>query len=80
MTDQEYFAMTLSEQRDYDQDCCTSCGDHKPGDVEQRYSFGIYAGHLCTACCRSYRDHCGLDRPQGDQRDLVECGEVIDED
>lgn len=41
-------------------DTCTRCG-HEKEDVEERYSFGIYAGRLCAKCAYdSYRDHCGL--------------------
>ena len=58
-------------------DTCTHCGEHKPGEVEERYSFGIYAGRLCNKCCFTYRDHCGIDQPQGDQADL---DEQIDDD
>ena len=43
---------------------CTRCGKVKP-DVEERYSFGVYAGRLCTECCFGYRDHCGIDQEQG---------------
>jgi hypothetical protein len=39
---------------------CTKCGT-KSSKVEERYSFGIYAGRLCIPCCRSFRDHCGVD-------------------
>ena len=80
MSDAEYWAMTLDEQREYDSGCCTSCGEHKPGDVEPRYSFGYYAGRLCSPCCRGYRDNCGIGGEQGDPGDLVECGEVLEED
>lgn len=41
-------------------------------DVEERYSFGVYAGVLCRQCAMRYRDHCGIDQPQGDPRDLDE--------
>lgn len=50
---------------------CTSCGKERP-DVEERYSFGFYAGRLCVPCCRKYKDQCGLDQGQGDVRDLHE--------
>lgn len=52
-----------------DCDDCTRCGE--PG-AEPRYSFGIYAGRLCAECCKSYRDHCGLDQAQGDPTTLDE--------
>jgi len=55
------------------QDICTRCSGYKPGDVEQRYSFGVYAGRLCSDCCRTYQDHCGLDGfDQGDPGELDE--------
>ena len=41
-------------------------------DVEVRYSFGVYAGKMCTDCCHGYRDNCGLDQPQGSPQDLDE--------
>ena len=50
---------------------CTSCGEERD-DVERRYSFGFYAGRLCEDCCRHYRDHCGIDQPQGAVEDLHE--------
>lgn len=50
---------------------CTSCGEERD-DVERRYSFGIYAGRLCEDCCHTYRDHCGLDQPQGAVEELAE--------
>jgi hypothetical protein len=42
--------------RDRWQECrekhrCTRCGQVKPCQVEERYSFGIYAGKLCISCC-----------------------------
>lgn len=57
---------------------CSRCGEKK-NDIEERYSYGIYAGRLCVNCCSGYRDNCGLDQPQGDQRELEMMGEVIDE-
>lgn len=54
-----------------EQEICTRCntaGD----DVEERYSFGIYAGRLCVCCCFAYRDHCGIGREQGRQEELEE--------
>ena len=50
---------------------CTSCGELKE-DVQQRYSFGIYAGRLCTECCSKYRDNCGIGESQGRVEDLDE--------
>ncbi len=40
---------------------CTRCGMAR-NDVEERYSFGVYAGKLCISCCAGYRDNCGLDQ------------------
>lgn len=50
---------------------CTSCGKEK-NSTEERYSFGVYAGRLCTDCCYGYRDHCGIDQNQGNPADLDE--------
>jgi len=50
---------------------CTRCGEIRE-DVEARDSFGVYAGRLCVPCCATYRDNCGLDRPQGRPEDLDE--------
>ena len=50
---------------------CRRCG--KVGDdVEERYSFGVYASVLCVACCSSYRDNCGVGQPEGNPADLDE--------
>ena len=51
---------------------CSSCGKVDADDVEERSSFGVYAGRLCTKCCGTYRDNCGLDGDQGDPADLDE--------
>ena len=60
-------------QKHYDEDyrTCTGCGKVSD-DVDSRYSFGIYAGKLCVACCAGYRDNCGIDQPQGDPTKLAE--------
>jgi len=50
---------------------CTSCGEPKE-DVQERYSFGMYAGRLCTECCSKYRDNCGIGESQGRVEDLDE--------
>lgn len=50
---------------------CSRCHEDKP-DVEERYSYGVYAGRYCTDCCSSYRDNCGVDQPQGRPEDLGE--------
>ena len=54
---------------------CTSCGQVRD-DVEERYSYGVYAGRRCVECCGKFRDRCGLDGEQGDPRELEEMGEV----
>lgn len=54
---------------------CTRCGSTE--EVEERYSFGIYAGRLCKECCYGYRDHCGIDQEQGNPYTLEE---QIDDD
>lgn len=54
---------------------CTHCGEEKD-DVEERYSYGVYAGKLCITCCYSYRDHCGIDQGQGSPEDLEAMGET----
>ena len=50
---------------------CTGCGEERD-DVQDRYSFGIYAGRLCVPCCGKYRDNCGIDQDQGRVEDLDE--------
>ena len=50
---------------------CNYCHEEKTA-IEERYSFGVYAGTMCTECCYSYRDHCGIDQPQGSPNDLDE--------
>ena len=56
-------------------DLCSKCGTEN-SDIEERYSFGIYAGNLCTACAMKYRDHCGIDQPQGTRQELEDLGET----
>lgn len=51
---------------------CSKCGKHDPENVQERFSFGVYAGRLCSDCCIDYRDHCGIDQPQGDPSNLDE--------
>jgi hypothetical protein len=50
---------------------CSGCGHYLP-DVEERWSFGVYAGKLCRRCCLGFKDHCGIDQPQGDPSELTE--------
>ena len=56
---------------------CRRCRKEK-NDVQERYSYGVYAGILCIPCCSSYRDNCGVDQPQGDPQDLDEVVEPED--
>lgn len=55
--------------RDRGTGSCSSCGAR---GAEPRWSFGVYAGRLCEACCSGYRDNCGLDQAQGDPTTLDE--------
>lgn len=59
---------------------CRGCDTFR-ADVEVRYSYGIYAGKFCVPCAkRKFRDQCGLtEAGQGDQQELIEMGEVIDD-
>ena len=50
---------------------CSRC-HNKSDDIQERYSFGVYAGVFCEECCMSYRDHCGIDQEQGLPCDLDE--------
>lgn len=52
---------------------CHRC-DKQRADVEERYSFGYYAGRYCVPCAiAAYSDHCGLrDGNQGDPTTLHE--------
>ena len=50
---------------------CGYCHELKD-DIDERYSFGVYAGKMCTDCCASYRDNCGVGQPQGSPNDLDE--------
>jgi len=42
---------------------CDRCKRHDT-TVDERYSFGVYAGIMCRRCALGYRDRCGL-RPEG---------------
>ena len=56
---------------------CFGCGKDGLDDVEERYSYGVYAGKLCTKCCYRYRDHCGVDDDeQGSPNEMIESGET----
>ena len=46
---------------DIDYTTCERCGRTDASSVDQRYSFGVYAGIYCVKCAREkYRDQCGL--------------------
>lgn len=53
---------------------CRKCHKQVPqGQVQQRYSYGVYAGRMCEGCAISgYRDQCGLSGAQGNPQDLDE--------
>ena len=55
-------------------DVTSECGrcHNKSDDIQERYSFGVYAGVFCEERCMSYRDHCGIDQEQGSPCDLDE--------
>lgn len=51
---------------------CPRC-EHKRDDIEQQYSFGVYAGVMCKQCAiDGFRDQCGHGGQQGDPSDLDE--------
>ena len=52
---------------------CPKCHEKKE-DIDERYSFGVYAGVMCVDCAKSsFRDQCGLGgEEQGDPGDLDE--------
>lgn len=52
---------------------CSRCQLKKP-DVEEQYSYGVYAGRYCRDCAiHGFRDACGqLDGQQGDPNELDE--------
>ena len=54
---------------------CGGCGGFK-ADVEPRFSYGVPAGKRCKECCYGYRDHCGIDQPQGSPAELEAMGET----
>ena len=60
----------MSKEKEMETQECSRC--HSTKYVEERYSFGVYAGVLCIDCCTMYRDHCGVDQPQGSPNDLDE--------
>ena len=53
---------------------CPRC-ERRTDDLDERYSYGVYAGVMCPDCARSgYRDACGLGPGgrQGNPADLDE--------
>jgi len=67
--------MTDREFRQQEIERLTTCGGcgKTSDDVEERYSFGIYAGRYCVPCCSTFADHCGVhDGRQGDVTTLHE--------
>lgn len=56
-----------------DSGVCPRCGKAKQ-DIDEQYSYGVYAGVMCRDCAISgYRDACGYRAEgQGDYRDLDE--------
>lgn len=57
---------------------CPSCDRVKP-DIDEQYSFGIYAGVMCTDCARKgFRDQCGHS-PEG-QGNPADLDEPLEED
>jgi len=50
---------------------CPKC-QQKKTDIDEQYSYGVYAGVMCTDCAMSgFSDACGH-RGQGDWRELDE--------
>jgi len=62
-----------------DPEACPRCRQ-SGGNVEEQYSFGVYAGRMCEPCAiAGYRDGCGLiDGQQGSAADLDEPLEADD--
>lgn len=53
---------------------CFKCATEKL-DVDERYSFGVYAGKMCVECAKSgYIDSCGIGKPQGTPQEYVADG------
>ena len=51
---------------------CPRCGQPK-NDIDEQYSFGVYAGVMCTECAiNGFRDRCGHGCEQGSPADLDE--------
>lgn len=61
-----------------DSGVCPSC-DKKKSDIDEQFSFGVYAGVMCQECARrKFRDSCGH-RPEG-QGNSVDLDEPLEED
>lgn len=44
---------------------CPRCNTDTGGEIDEQYSYGVYAGVMCTDCAiRGFSDQCGH-RPQG---------------
>lgn len=55
---------------------CPRC-EKRRNDIDEQYSYGVYAGVMCTSCAvAGFRDACGH-RPEGQGRaqELIEDGE-----
>lgn len=51
---------------------CPRC-EQKQDDIDEQYSYGVYAGVMCRSCAISgFRDGCGHTGPQGNPADLDE--------
>lgn len=77
-------------QEAWDSGVCPRCGQPK-NDIDEQYSYGVYAGVMCTDCARrGYRDQCGhsptgqgdpadLDEPHYEDDPIVEIGQWRDD-
>jgi hypothetical protein len=51
---------------------CPRC-DKKRNDIDEQYSFGAYAGVMCTDCAKQgFKDQCGHGRPMGTRQQYEE--------
>jgi hypothetical protein len=67
-------SLYIGKQSEY---TCRKCGEVK-ATVDRRYSFGIFAGRMCNECAMTYKDHCGIDMPEGNP--YTDSDEQIDAD
>lgn len=53
---------------------CPKCNTDTGGELDEQFSYGIYAGVMCRACAiAGYRDACGhREQGQGNPNDLDE--------